>query len=69
MSQVESHNKLGEPPCATTAPLWNEGRNHVMFDVSDPARCVRVITDDASINYPSLNTLPFGVQLNRTDSF
>eukprot|EP00903_Cladosiphon_okamuranus_P018061 g16622.t1 len=27
-----------DPQCATTAPLWNEGRNHVMFDIFDQSR-------------------------------
>ncbi|CAM9123044.1 unnamed protein product [Ectocarpus sp. 13 AM-2016] len=31
-------NKFREVSCATSAPLWNDGVNHVMFDITDPSR-------------------------------
>lgn len=42
LSQAEGKLRP-EPPCATKSPLWNEGRNHVMFDITDPARFVHVL--------------------------
>ncbi|CAM9569737.1 unnamed protein product, partial [Ectocarpus sp. 13 AM-2016] len=31
-------NHVRKVSCATSAPLWNDGVNHVMFDITDPSR-------------------------------
>lgn len=33
-------NRIRETPCATLAPLWNEGANHIMIDMTDWNRWV-----------------------------
>ncbi|CAM9666002.1 unnamed protein product, partial [Ectocarpus sp. 12 AP-2014] len=42
-----SKNHVRQISCATSAPLWNDGVNHMMFDLTDPSRDKRLYYYDS----------------------
>lgn len=35
---IDVNTKAKQAPCATSSPLWNEGANHLMIDLTDGSR-------------------------------
>lgn len=35
---IHVNNRVDQEPCATTSPLWNNGANHLMIDLTDSTR-------------------------------
>lgn len=37
---IHVNNRVDQEPCAAETPLWRNGANHLMVDLTDSTRCV-----------------------------